>query len=112
MPSRISIISVAVLLFVLISCKKSQSKQVPGCFANATTTRQISNKQATIRIDAGQALIVEDGIIDSRLLPCELQNDFKQDGLRVIVSGDVKNLVQSPSGPCCLYNFFITHITR
>ena len=55
---------------------------------------------------------VEQGSIDTKLLPCNLPMEFIQDGLQVVISGEVKSTPQSGFGPCCTENFVITKITR
>ena len=100
------------LLFILImneGCNKDDSKS--DCFPNVATTRQIVNQYATIKMIGGTpAYIVEDGTIDTRLIPCNLPHDFEQDGLHVLVSGEVKG--SASTGVCCDENFKITAITR
>jgi hypothetical protein len=92
------------------SCKKS--KDITGCFPNAATVRQISNKQAVIKLTAtvNPVWIIEQGSIDNKLIPCSFPVEFYQDGLQVIISGEVKSTPQA--GPCCTENFVITKISR
>ena len=93
------------------SCKKNVSSTV-DCFPNDITTRQITNKQATIKLTNGQFYIVEQGTIDTKLNPCNLTQEFRVDNLQVTISGDVKATVQGGPAPCCTDNFVISKITR
>lgn len=93
------------------SCKKNNSSTV-DCFPNDITTRQITNKQATIKLTNGQFYIVEQGTIDTKLNPCNLTQEFRVDNLQVTISGDVKATVQGGPAPCCTDNFVIVKITR
>lgn len=98
------------LIILFNSCKKEKANT--ECFPNATTVRQISNKQAVIKLTGtvNDVWIIEEGSIDTKLIPCNFPMEFYQDGLKVIISGDVKSTPQA--GPCCSENFFITKITR
>ena len=93
------------------SCKKD--KKTDECFPGVATTRQILDKQATIKLSAtaNPAYIVEQGSIDTKLIPCNLPLEFFQHDLQVIISGDVKVTAQA-GWPCCQENFVITKITR
>jgi hypothetical protein len=98
------------LVTIVGSCKKD--KNITGCFPNATTVRQISNMQAVIKLTAtvNPVWIIEQGLIDNILIPCNFPMEFYQDGLQVIISGEVKSTLQS--GSCCTENFVITKISR
>jgi hypothetical protein len=93
------------------SCKKNKSSTVE-CFPNEITTRQITNKQATIQLTNGQFYIVEQGTIDTKLNPCNLTQEFQVNNLQVTISGDIKETTQGVSGPCCTDNFVISKITK
>ena len=94
------------------SCKKE--KDITGCFSNAATVRQILNKQAVIKLTAtvNPVWIIEQGTIDTKLIPCNFPMEFYQDGLQVTISGEVKSTLQVGAGPCCIENFVITQISR
>ena len=98
---------------VSASCKK-ENKAIP-CFADLATTRQVSNKRATVKLTATisePVYLVEEGAIDTRLLPCNLPMAYYQHDLKVTVSGEVKDTPQIGSPPCCVENFVITAISR
>jgi hypothetical protein len=99
------------IITITISCKKEN--KTDGCFPGATTTRQIVNKQAVIKLTAtvNPVYIVEQSAIDTKLIPCNLPMEFFQDDLQVVISGEVKSTSQS-GGVCCIENFVITKITR
>jgi len=95
------------------SCKKNANARAnTTCFPNDSTTRQILDKQATIKSVEGKFYIVEQNTIDTKLSPCNLAKNFQVDNLQVTISGDVKATVLDRSAPCCVDNFFITKITR
>ncbi len=106
-----------IALFVIItailisSCKKDKEKE--ECFPGVATTRLIENKQAVIKLTAtvDPVYIVEQGSIDTKLIPCNLPLEFFQHDLQVIISGEVKTTDQA-GRPCCQENFLITKITR
>ncbi|RYZ28888.1 MAG: hypothetical protein EOP49_41090 [Sphingobacteriales bacterium] len=102
-----------VLLSLFTSCKKDN--KTAGCFAGELTTRKLANKKATIKLTATitePVCLVEEGAIDTRLLPCNLPMEFYQHDLVVTVSGDVKAARQTGQVPCCAENLAITAITR
>ena len=104
-----------IVLFALSasSCKK-EDKTTP-CFADRATTRKISNKKATVKLTATLAepvYLVEEGAIDTRLLPCNLPMEYYQQDLQVTISGEVKATAQTGSVPCCAEDFVITAISR
>ena len=100
-----------ILAIVLNSCKKNNTAN--ECFSGVPTIRQITDKPAVIKVTATiyAVYIVEQGAIDTRLIPCNLPKEFIQNDLQVTISGEVKNTPQG-SGPCCAENFVITKITR
>ena len=101
-----------ILMTIFSSCKKVKS--YTECFAGATTVRQITHKQAVIRLTAtvNPVWIIEQGSIDTKLIPCNLPMEFYQDGLQVTISGEVKSTPQVGPQPCCTENFVITKISR
>ena len=96
MRLRLAILSIILFSFLSYSCKKAgNTKQ--GCDPNATTTRQIVNKRATVKLTATAVYpvyLVEEGSIDTKLIPCNFPNAFYQNDLPVIISGDVKETDQ------------------
>ncbi len=101
------------LIPVFSFCKK-ENKINTGCQPNAGTVRQIIDKQAVIKVTAtvNPVYIVEQGSIDTKLIPCNLPMEFYQNDLQVIISGEVKTTPQVMPVPCCTENFYITKITR
>lgn len=103
----------SVLLSLSTSCKKDDKPA--GCFADEPTTRQLTNKKAIVKLTATitePVYLVEEGAIDTRLLPCNLPMEFYQHDLVVTVSGDVKAAPQAAQAPCCAEKLVITAITR
>jgi len=98
------------LVIIVGSCKKG--KKTTGCFPDATTVRKISNKRAVIKLTAtiNPVWIIEQGAIDTKLIPCNFPIEFYQNELQVIISGEVKSTPQV--GVCCTENFVITKISR
>ena len=106
-----TLISIIVLLSLIISsCKKD--KKNTSCLPNAVTERVITQKQAKINITGGRVYIVEKGTIDTRLVPCNLADEFRVNGLDVIVSGEVKVTPDVAGEPCCVSDIVITEISR
>ena len=101
-----------ILMTIVSSCKKDKSST--ECFAGAPTVRQITHKQAVIKLTAtvNPVWIIEQGSIDTKLIPCNFPIEFYQDGLQVIISGEVKSTRQVGPQPCCTENFVITKISR
>jgi hypothetical protein len=102
-----------VLIIMLGGCKKTSTSGT-DCFPGATTVRQITNKPAVIKLTAtiNAVYIVEQGSIDTKLIPCNFPQEFYQNDLQVTISGEVKSTPQVGQGPCCTENFVITSITR
>lgn len=107
----IPVLALLIPAMVFTSCKKNDNKGV--CFPGASTIRQITDKPAVIKVTATMyaVYIVEQGAIDTKLIPCNLPKEFFQNDLQVTISGEVKATPQG-SGPCCTENFVITKITR
>lgn len=110
MPRNPAFIALPVLA-IFSSCKKD-NKAIADCFAGAATIRQITNKQAVIKLVDRQFYIVEKAAIDTKLNPCNLVQAFQVADLKVTISGEVKAAVTNGIGPCCTENFVITKITR
>ncbi len=107
-------LNLMVLLLLLISCKKEKDETITGCSPDAITIRQISNNQAIIKVTGmmNGVYILEQGTIDTKLIPCNLPAEFIQNDLQVIISGDVKFRQRTGIEPCCTENLVITKITR
>jgi len=99
-----SILTFTVSATFFVSCKKEDKKK--ECFPGVTTVRQIADKSAVVKVTAtvNVVYLVEQGAIDTKLIPCNLPKDYMQNDLQVIVSGDVKATQQGFS-PCCSENF-------
>ncbi len=106
-----SILTFAVSVMFFASCKKEDKKD--ACFPGVATVRQITDRPVVVKVTAAvnAVYLVEQGAIDTKLIPCNLPKEFMQNDLQVIVSGEVK-VTQQGSGPCCSENFVITKITR
>ena len=96
---------------VFYSCKKNEANG-NDCFPNASTSRLIIDKPATVKQQAGTFYLVEQSVIDTKLNPCNLPAEFQVDNLQVTISGNVKTTSPSNNSPCCTENFVITKITR
>ena len=106
-----------VALFTILSfatsCKKEE--KAINCFSDVPTVRVITNKKATVRLTASYVepvYLIEEGTIDTRLIPCNFPMEFYQSNLQVTISGEVKETRQTGSVPCCAENFVITKIAR
>ena len=111
MRSNFNFLTFLVLSLIVGSCKKTGLTD--KCFPGVPTVRQIVDRAAVIKVTAtvNAVYIVEQGSLDTKLIPCNLAKEYFQNDLNVIVSGEVK---QTPRGsdPCCAENFVITKITR
>jgi hypothetical protein len=103
-----------VLMALLNGCRKADKSNAADCFPGITTVRQIVNKQAVIKLTATAAgvYLVEQGSIDSKLIPCNLPMEFYHNDLLVTISGEVKLTSRVALEPCCSDNFVITKISR
>lgn len=99
------------LTIIVTSCKKENVSNV-DCFLYTSTVRQIINQPATIKIAGGLFYIVEHSTIDTKLIPCNLSQEFQISNLQVIVSGEVKSSITNAGEPCCSENFVIKKITK
>lgn len=97
---------------LLTNCKKETGTAIVDCLPNQATTRQIINQSAVVKLINGEAYLVEQGAIDSRLKPCNLPDSLAIQDLSVTISGAVKASIQWPGMPCCTDNFVITAIRR
>jgi hypothetical protein len=109
---RLTLIRIIILLTIVSSCKKN--KETAGCFPDAATVRIIENKQAVIKLSGtvDPVWIIEEGSIDTKLIPCDFPMEFYQDGLRVMISGEVKSTPQNGTTPCCTERFVLTKISK
>lgn len=101
-----------IVIVIVFSCRKD--KKTTECFPDSIIIRQIINKSAVIKLTAtvNPVYIIEQGSIDTRLIPCNFPMEFYQDNLQVIISGEVKSRLQGESEPCCTENLIITKISR
>jgi hypothetical protein len=101
-------------LLVALSCKKDK-KEVDDCSNNLPTVREVIKKKATVRLTAtavAPVYLVEEGSIDTKLVPCNFPHEFYKDGLTVTISGLVKQTAPGTFGACCYENFVIIDISR
>lgn len=101
------------LLIFATSCKKEE--KATNCFPDVPTVRVITNKKATVKLTATYVepvYLVEEGTIDTRLIPCNFPMEFYQGDLQVTISGEVKETKQTGFVPCCAENLVITKISR
>lgn len=113
MRCNITWISVLAVFFLSVSCKKGD--KINNCFSDVPTIRQINNRKAVVRLTATYTepvYLVEEGTIDTRLIPCNFPLEFYQNDLQVTISGKVKVTKQTGQVPCCAENFVITSISR
>jgi hypothetical protein len=106
-------LALLLILLNLLSCKKED--KATDCFPNTPTARVIANKKAVVKLTAmavEPVYLVEEGTIDSRLIPCNFPMEFYQHDLQVTINGEVKATQQAGTGPCCAENFVITSISR
>jgi hypothetical protein len=102
---------------IIISCCKkkqegSQNEDPPtGCFPGSATIRKIVNKLAVVKVTANGYYIAEQGTYDTRLIPCNLANEYVENDLQITISGDVKARQRS-DGICCIEDLVITNISR
>jgi hypothetical protein len=113
MRFAINFFSLLIILTTLISCKKDN--KATNCFSDVPTIRQIIKKRAVVKVTATMTepiYLVEEGTIDTRLIPCNFPMEFSQNDLEVNISGEVKLTQQIGSAPCCAENFVIQEISR
>lgn len=106
-----NIIQLTAIFLLIAACSCKKDKASSECFSNATTVRQITNAQATIKGSNGNYFIVEKGSIDTKLNPCMLEPEYKINDLQVVISGEV-NLTPGSFEPCCTVNFVVTNIAK
>ena len=111
MRKTLNLLTIGTIILSLGSCDK-EGGFTDDCFSDQATTSQISDKAATVQLANGRYYLIESGTIDLRLLPCNLEEAYKQDGLQVTVSGYVKGDNTAQGEPCCTSNFVITKISR
>jgi len=113
MRSGINWVPLLIMFSVPISCKKED--KASNCPTEIPTTRQINNRKAVVKLTATYTepvYLVEEGSIDTRLIPCNFPMEFYQSDLQVTISGEVKGTRQTGLAPCCSENFVITKISR
>jgi len=97
---------------ILYSACEKETSMPEACSNDAIMVRIITNQRATVQASQGNFYLVEQGAIDTRLVPCNLAKEFQEDNLQVTISGEVKATTSVPSGPCCTENIIILKITR
>ena len=105
--------SAALFIVIIISSACNKDKKPEAC-ADGPSVRQVINKRAVIKLTATvhPVYLIEEGAIDTKLVPCNFPTELYQDDLQVIISGEVKATPQPSGMPCCFENFVITKITR
>lgn len=107
---------IVTLLFPIIpfaGCKKDG--KIARCNSAEPTIRQVTNKKATIQLSTlstEPVYLVEEGTIDTKLIPCNLPSEFYENGLQVTISGDVKPVTGNNMAPCCVEGIDLTDIKR
>ncbi len=102
--------AVVITIVFFFSCKK-EATQLAHCLDNAETVGVISNRKATVVNPGNEFYIVEENSIDSKLYPCNLPAEFRQHGLSVTVSGEIKKGTNTLA-PCCENDFVILKISK
>jgi len=66
----------AFLIIIIIAGSCRKDKKTTECFPNSTTIRQITNKQAVVKLTATvkPVYIIEQGSIDTKLIPCNFSH--------------------------------------
>ena len=76
MKNHFSYFTLLLVITILFSSCEKEEIEKTDCLSNEATTRQIVNKQATIKLTNTQFYIVENGAIDTKLIPCNLTQQF------------------------------------
>ncbi len=99
------------LLCGIMACKKNKDTKA-DCYRDNAVRYEINNQAATVHLVNGEYYIAEQNTIDSRLFPCNLPAEFRQNNIAVLVSGQVKSLPYSGTRPAGDAALIITTITR
>ena len=112
MRQRLTLLTLFLSL-TIVTCRKKNT-DATDCFSHTPTVRKIVNKSAVVKVTATiyDTYLVEQGTIDTKLIPCNLPQEFMQNDLLVVITGDVKQTTRVASEPCCADNFVIERITR
>jgi len=110
MRQYITLLTILLISTSFFSCKKTSTAATVDCFEGTATTRTITDKKATVKLSGAEFYLVEDGSIDTKLKPCNLQSEFQVHDLQVTISGMVKSAVTI--SVCCTENFVLTKIER
>ena len=104
----------AVLFIIIAICNACNKDKKPKACADAQTVREVINKRAVIKLTATvhPVYLIEEGAIDTKLVPCNFPAELYQHDLHVTISGEVRATPQQSGQPCCFENFVITKITR
>jgi hypothetical protein len=110
---RCRMTSALLFMLILIFAACNKDKKPNGC-ADGATVRQIINKRAVVKVTAliHPVYLIEEGAIDTKLVPCNFPPEFYQGDLEVVISGEVKATSQPAGAHCCFENFVITKISR
>jgi hypothetical protein len=95
-------------------CRKSKDVASDRCDNNRQTIRVITDRPAKVVVGATiyGAYYIEEGTIDTRLIPCEVPMEFMQHGLKVVISGEIKQRKARSGEPCCAEDIVITNIRK
>jgi hypothetical protein len=102
-------------LFIAITiCGACNKEEKTETCADGPTVRQLVNKRAVVKLTATvhPVYLIEEGAIDTKLVPCNFPAELYQHDLHVTISGEVRATPQQSGQPCCFENFVITKITR
>ncbi len=97
------------------ACKKGESSSHQNCDTGAATIRTIVSKKATVKLTATAThaiYLVEEGAVDTKLIPCSIGMEYYQNDLSVIISGEVKQTKPDGMSPCCMENIVLTSISK
>lgn len=106
MQKTLVLFVIATLLFT-VSCKK-ESTLDQSCSNGDTVVREIVEAVATVHDAGGSFQIIEENTYDTRLLPCNLPEEFKVDQLQVVITG--KTLATFQTGICCVERLVLQKI--
>lgn len=96
---KVLVLLVITILLIAVSCKK-ESGLDQSCGNGDTVEREIVEAVATVHDTGGSFQIIEENTYDTRLLPCNLPDEFKMNKLKVIITG--KTFAVAQTGICCV----------
>ncbi|WP_336517962.1 hypothetical protein [Pollutibacter soli] len=104
------VLFVTTLFLFAVSCRK-ESGLDQSCGDGEPVFREINGAVAMIHaVDGGSFQIIEENTYDTRLLPCNLPEEFKMNKLKVIITG--KTLATAQTGICCVEKLVLKDIRR